>query len=71
MGSLKLVTTGEKPIKVGKQQIIFDVEGETFKIKIGEDLDLEEVYTVLLSAVVYLEDLALGMVAHPESQELH
>ena len=66
-----MVTTGEKPIKVGKQQIIFDVEGETFKIKIGEDLDLEEVYTVLLSAVVYLEDLALGMVAHPESQELH
>ena len=71
MGSLKLVTTGEKPIKVGKQQIIFDVEGETFKIKIGEDLDLEEVYTVLLSAIVYLEDLALGMVAHPESKELH
>lgn len=56
---------------IGKQQIIFDVEGETFKIKIGEDLDLEEVYTVLLSAVVYLEDLALGMVAHLESKELH
>jgi hypothetical protein len=71
MGSLKLVTTGEKPIKVGKQQIIFDVEGDTFKIRIGQDLDLEEVYTVLLSAAAHLEDLALGILAHPESQELH
>lgn len=57
--------------KIGKQQIIFNVEGDTFKIKIGEDLDLEEVYTVLVSAVVHLEELALGMVAHPESKELH
>jgi len=56
---------------IDKNQILFNVEGETFKIKIGEDLDLEEVYTVLLSALVYLEDLAMGMVAHPESKELH
>lgn len=61
--------TGVKHIE--KNQILFNVEGETFKIKIGEDLDLEEVYTILLSALVYLEDLALGMVAHPESKELH
>lgn len=61
--------TGVKHIE--KNQILFNVEGETFKIKIGEDLDLEEVYTVLLSALVYLEDLAMGMVAHPESKELH
>lgn len=64
-----MVQTGVKHID--KNQILFNVEGETFKIKIGEDLDLEEVYTILLSALVYLEDLALGMVAHPESQELH
>ena len=57
--------------KVGKQQILFNVEGDTFKIKIGENLDLEEVYTVLLSALVYLEDLAMGNTAHPESKELH
>jgi hypothetical protein len=56
---------------VQKNQILFNVEGETFKIKIGEDLDLEEVYTVLASALVYLEDLALGIMAHPESKELH
>jgi len=56
---------------IEKNQILFNVEGETFKIKIGEDLDLEEVYTILLSALVYLEDLAMGMVAHPESKELH
>jgi hypothetical protein len=56
---------------VQKNQILFNVEGDTFKIKIGEDLDLEEVYTILLSALVYLEDLAMGMVAHPESKELH
>lgn len=68
MGSLKLVTTGDKHIE--KNQIVFNVEGDTFKVKIGEDLDLEEVYTVLVSAVVHLEELALGMVAHP-SQELH
>ena len=61
--------TGVKHID--KNQILFNVEGETFKIKIGEDLDLEEVYTILLSALVYLEDLAMGMVAHPESKELH
>ena len=69
MESLKLVQTGVKHIE--KNQILFNVEGETFKIKIGEDLDLEEVYTILLSALVYLEDLAMGMVAHPESKELH
>lgn len=56
---------------VQKNQILFNVEGETFKIKIGEDLDLEEVYTVLASALVYLEDLALGIMAHPQSNELH
>lgn len=56
---------------IEKNQILFNVEGETFKIKIGENLDLEEVYTVLLSALVYLEDLAMGTVAHPESKELH
>jgi hypothetical protein len=56
---------------IDKNQILFSVEGDTFKIKIGEDLDLEEVYTILLSALVYLEDLAMGMVAHPESKELH
>ena len=61
--------TGVKHID--KNQILFSVEGETFKVKIGEDLDLEEVYTILLSALVYLEDLAMGMVAHPESKELH
>jgi hypothetical protein len=55
---------------VQKNQILFNVEGETFRIKIGENLDLEEVYTVLLSALVYLEDLASGNTAHP-SQELH
>ena len=64
-----MVQTGDRRIE--KNQIIFDVEGETFKIRIGEDLDLEEVYTILLSALVYLEDLAMGMVAHPESKELH
>jgi hypothetical protein len=56
---------------IEKNQILFNVEGETFKIKIGEDLDLEEVYTVLASALVYLEDLALGIMAHPQSNELH
>jgi len=61
----------EYTTKVGKQQILFNVEGDTFKIKIGEDLDLEEVYTILLSALVYLEDLAMGNTAHPSSQELH
>jgi hypothetical protein len=56
---------------IDKNQILFNVEGDTFKIKIGEDLDLEEVYTILLSALVYLEDLAMGNTAHPSSQELH
>lgn len=56
---------------IEKNQILFNVEGDTFKIKIGEDLDLEEVYTILLSALVYLEDLAMGNTAHPSSQELH
>lgn len=65
-----MVTTGEKPIKVGKQQIIFDVEGDTFKVKIVGDLDLEQVYIVLGSAMMYLEDLAEGNVAHP-FKELH
>ena len=61
--------TGVKHIE--KNQILFNVEGETFKVKIGEDLDLEEVYTILLSALVYLEDLAMGNTAHPQSNELH
>jgi len=56
---------------IDNNQIIFNVEGDTFKVRIGEDLDLEQVYTVLVSAVVHLEELALGMVAHPESKELH
>lgn len=56
---------------IDKNQIIFNVEGDTFKVRIGEDLDLEEVYTILLSAMMYLEELALGNVAHPESKELH
>lgn len=56
---------------IDKNQILFSVEGDTFKVKIGENLDLEEVYTVLLSALVYLEDLAMGNTAHPESKELH
>ena len=64
-----MAKTGDKHIE--NNQIIFDVEGDTFKIKIGEDLDLEEVYIVLVSAVVHLEELAMGMVAHPESKELH
>lgn len=63
-----MVTTGVKHID--KNQILFNVKGDTFTIKIGEDLDLEEVYTVLLSALVHLEDLASGITAHP-SQELH
>jgi hypothetical protein len=63
------VQTGDKHID--KNQILFNVEGDTFKVKIGENLDLEEVYTVLLSALVYLEDLAMGNTAHPSSQELH
>ena len=69
MGSLKLVITGEKHTE--KNQIIFDVEGDTFKVKIVGDMDLEEIYTVLVSAVIHLEEMALGMVAHPESKELH
>jgi hypothetical protein len=63
------VQTGDKHID--KNQILFNVEDDTFKVKIGENLDLEEVYTVLLSALVYLEDLAMGNTAHPSSQELH
>lgn len=58
-------------MNIDKNQILFSVEGKTFKIKIGEDLDLEEVYTVLLSALMHLEDLVLGNTAHPSSQELH
>ena len=53
-----------------KQQIIFDVDGDTFKVKIVGDLDLEQVYVVLGSAMMYLEDLAEGNVAHP-FKELH
>ena len=64
-----MVTTGEKHTE--KNQIIFDVEGDTFKVKIVGDMDLEEIYTVLVSAVIHLEEMALGMVAHPESKELH
>ena len=53
-----------------KKQIIFDVDGDTFKVKIVGDLDLEQVYVVLGSAMMYLEDLAEGNVAHP-FKELH
>ena len=63
-----MVTTGVKHID--KNEILFNIEEGKFTIKIGENLDLEEVYTVLLSALMYLEDLALGHTAHP-SQELH
>lgn len=60
--------TGVKHID--KNQILFSIEEGNFSVKIGENLDLEEVYTVLLSALMYLEDLASGNTAHP-SQELH
>ena len=63
-----MVQTGVKHIE--KNQILFNVEGETFKIKIGEDLDLEEVYTVLLSALCYLEDLALDVTSR-NGESLH
>jgi hypothetical protein len=63
-----LVQTGVKHID--KNQILFSIEEGNFSVKIGENLDLEEVYTVLLSALMYLEDLASGNTAHP-SQELH
>lgn len=69
MGSLKLVTTGDRHTE--KNQIIFDVEGDTFKVKIVGEMNLEEIYTVLVSAVLHLEEMALGNVAHPESKELH
>lgn len=62
-------TTGVK-LTDEKKQIIFDVEGDTFKVKIVGDLDLEQVYVVLGSAMMYLEDLAEGNVAHP-FKELH
>lgn len=64
-----MVTTGVK--HTDKNQIIFDVEGEHFKVKIVGEMTLEEIYTVLVSAVLHLEEMALGMVAHPESKELH
>jgi hypothetical protein len=63
-----LAITGDKHID--KNQIIFNVEGDTFKVKIGEDLDLQDVYTVLVSAVIHLEELALENEA-PPSNELH
>ena len=63
-----MVQTGVKHID--KNQILFSIEEGNFSVKIGENLDLEEVYTVLLSALMYLEDLASGNTAHP-SQELH
>jgi hypothetical protein len=61
-----LATTGDKHTK----QIIFDIVDDNFKVKIVGDLDLEQVYIVLGSAMMYLEDLASGNTAHP-SQELH
>ena len=61
-------TIGDKHID--DNQILFSIEEGSFNVKIGKNLDLEEVYTVLLSALVYLEDLASGNTAHP-SQELH
>lgn len=64
-----MATTGVK-LTDEKKQIIFDVEGDTFKVKIVGDLDLEQVYVVLGSAMMYLEDLAEGNVAHP-FKELH
>ena len=64
-----MATTGVK-LTDEKKQIIFDVDGDTFKVKIVGDLDLEQVYVVLGSAMMYLEDLAEGNVAHP-FKELH
>ena len=69
MGSLKLVTTGDRHTE--KNQIIFDVEGDTFKVKIVGEMNLEEIYTALVSAGLHLEETALGNVSHPESKELH
>ena len=54
-----------------KQQIIFDVEGENFKVKVVGDMTLEEVYIILVSAMMYLEDMAQGIQVHPSSNELH
>jgi hypothetical protein len=56
---------------IGKQQIIFDIEGEHFKVKVVGDMNLEEVYTILVSAMMYLEDMAQGIQVHPSSNELH
>ena len=64
-----MATTGVK-LTDEKKQIIFDVDGDTFKVKIVGDIDLEQVYVVLGSAMMYLEDLAEGNVAHP-FKELH
>ena len=61
--------TGVKHTNV--KQIIFDVEGENFKVKMVGDMDLEEVYNILVSAVMYLEDMAQGLSVHPSSNELH
>jgi len=63
------VQTGVKHIN--KQQIIFDIEGEHFKVKVVGDMNLEEVYTILVSAMMYLEDMAQGIQVHPSSNELH
>ena len=56
---------------IGKQQIIFDIEGEHFKVKVVGDMNLEEVYTILVSAMMYLEDMAQGIQVHPSLNELH
>jgi hypothetical protein len=57
-------------VKHTNKQIIFDIEGEHFKVKVTGDIDLEEVYTILLSAMMYLEEMAQGISVHP-SNELH
>ncbi len=62
-----MATTG---VKHTNKQIIFDIVDDNFKVKIVGDLDLEQVYIVLGSAMMYLEDLAEGNVAHP-FKELH
>jgi hypothetical protein len=56
---------------IQKNQIIFDIEGEHFKVKVVGDMNLEEVYTILVSAMMYLEDMAQGIQVHPSSNELH
>ena len=58
-------TIGDKHID--DNQILFSIEEGSFNVKIGKNLDFKEVYTVLLSALMYLE---AGNTAHP-TKELH